>query len=93
MNTLKPFFSICSAFVHTFNTFLILPLCSYHREIVSHITLIHVHGLEEEYVFLVRVRNTRACDIGGEAERDGLVQPGEVMALEGAVSFNQPPYG
>lgn len=53
----------------------------------------HVLGLEQEYMFLVWVRNIQACDIGGEAERDGLAHPGEEMALEGAVSFNQPHYG
>lgn len=60
---------------------------------LSHTSLIRVFGLEKEYMILVWVRNTQACDIGGEAEGDGLVQPGEEMALEGAVSFNQPPYG
>lgn len=91
MTTLKPFFSFCSPFVHIY-TFLILPLCSHHREVLSHMSLIHVL-LEQEYVFLVWIRTTWACDIGGEADTDGLAQSGEEMALEGAVSSNQPPYG
>lgn len=54
-------------------------------------SLIHVFGLEQEYMFLVWVRKTRACDIGKEAEAGGLVQPGEEMALEGANCVLQPP--